>query len=169
MFRKLLLVCLSLMLVSGAFSAAEEMPSSAPFFAATLDDLKDKPMAMESVRGKPILVNFWARWCGPCREEIPELVDVHAKHKANGLTMVGVAVEENTASVQEFAAAYKMDYLVLMGKDKSLDLMRALGNNRGFLPFTIAIDSSGKVVAKKMGVLTTDDLDGMLKSTGATR
>ncbi len=169
MFRKLLLVCLGLIVVSGASIAAEEMPSSAAFFSSTLDDLKDKPMAMEGLRGKPILVNFWARWCGPCREEIPELVDVHAKHRANGLTVVGVAVEENTASVQEFAAAYKMEYLVLMGKDKSLDLMRALGNNRGFLPFTIAIDTGGKVVATKMGILTTADLDGMLKATGATR
>jgi len=167
MFSRLLLLGLGLILVAGASAAAEEMPSADPFFASTLDDLKDQPIALETLRGKPIVVNFWARWCGPCREEIPELVEVHAKHK-EGLTLVGVAVEENTFSVKEFAIAYKMDYLVLVGKDKAFDLMRALGNNRGVLPYTIAIDTSGKVVAKKMGVLTDQDIDGMLKATGAT-
>jgi thiol-disulfide isomerase/thioredoxin len=138
------------------------MPSAEGFFALTLDDLEDKPLALESLRGRPIIVNFWARWCGPCREEIPELVHAYGKQRSKGLAMVGVALEENTLNVKDFATAYKMDYLVLLAKDKGLGMMQALGNNRAVLPYTIAIDRSGKVVDKKIGVLKNGDLDRML-------
>jgi thiol-disulfide isomerase/thioredoxin len=150
---------------AGLVSAeADATAGASAFFAATLSDLEDKPVALESLRGKPMVVNFWARWCGPCRDEIPELIKAHDRHRKGGLTIVGVAVEDNTPNVRDFAAAYKMSYLVLMGKDKSIDMMRDLGNSKAGLPFTVAIDRDGRIVARKTGLMKKADLDGFLKA-----
>jgi thiol-disulfide isomerase/thioredoxin len=161
--KKLLAASLAaLALACAPYAAAADLPSPQPFFSMTLNDMNDKPLALESLRGKPVVVNFWARWCGPCREEIPELVRAYEKDKAKGLTFVGVAVEENSAPVREFASAYKMNYLVVMGGDDVMGLMRDLGNTKGGLPFTVAIDRSGKMVGLKLGILQDGDLDGMV-------
>jgi thiol-disulfide isomerase/thioredoxin len=154
-------LCL-IFLAFGAPVRAAEASSTAPFFAASLWDVENQPLALATLRGKPLLVNFWARWCGPCREEIPELESAYQKLKARGLVMVGVAIEDKPVKVREFAAAYKMTYLVLLAKDKGLDIMRDLGNTRAGLPFTAAIDREGRIVAVKLGVLHEGDLERML-------
>jgi len=149
-------------LVFAVFSAltatADEMPSSAPLFAATLNDLDDKPVVLERYRGKPLIVNFWARWCGPCRVEIPELIAIRQAHKGK-LEVLGIGIEDKADAAKEFARAYEMDYPVFVAKDKGIPLMQALGNTKGGLPFTIVIDRNGQVVQKKMGIMKKADLE----------
>ena len=145
----------------GLFStlaAAEEMPSSAALFAATLADLDDKPVALERYRGKPLIVNFWARWCGPCRAEIPELVRVRNAYKGK-VEVLGIGIEDKAEPAREFAKAYDMDYPVFVAKDKGIALMQSLGNTRGGLPYTVVINRNGQVVQKKMGLMKKADLD----------
>ena len=139
-------------------ATADELPSSAPLFAATLNDLDDKPVALERYRGKPLIVNFWARWCGPCRVEIPELIAIRRANKGK-LEVLGIGIEDKADAAKEFARAYEMDYPVFVARDKGIPLMQALGNTKGGLPFTIVIDRNGQVVQKKMGIMKKADLD----------
>lgn len=139
-------------------AAADDLPSSAPLFAATLNDLDDKPVALERYRGKPLIVNFWARWCGPCRAEIPELIALRQAHKGK-LEVLGIGIEDKAEPAKEFAKAYEMDYPVFVAKATGIPLMQALGNKRGGLPYTVIIDRDGKVVQIKMGLMKKADLE----------
>jgi thiol-disulfide isomerase/thioredoxin len=127
-------------------------------FASTLTDLNDQSQALAQYQGKPLIVNFWARWCGPCRTEIPELIKLHQQYQGKGLIVLGIAIEDKAEPVRDFAKAYDMDYPLLLGKDKGLALMQALGNSRMGLPFTVAIDRQGKIVTLKMGGIKGDEL-----------
>ena len=137
---------------------AEDLPSSSPLFAATLNDLDDKPVALERYRGKPLIVNFWARWCGPCRVEIPELIAIRRANKGK-LEVLGIGIEDKADAAKEFAKAYEMDYPVFVAREKGIPLMQALGNTKGGLPFTIVIDRNGQVVQKKMGIMKKADFE----------
>lgn len=153
---KKLFATLSLCLIAG-LAVAEEMPSSAPLFAATLDDLDDKPVALSRYKGKPLVVNFWARWCGPCRAEIPELIKFRAQHKGK-IEVLGIGIEDKAEPAKDFAKAYEMDYPIFVAKDKGIPLMQALANTKGGLPFTLFIDRNGQVIEKKLGVVKKADL-----------
>jgi thiol-disulfide isomerase/thioredoxin len=153
-----LFLCLAL----AAGPRAQTPPDPAPLFAASLWDVDGKPYRMAGLSGKPLIVNFWARWCGPCRVEIPELVRVQQRFKDKGLVVVGIGLEDKPDTVREFARAYEMDYLVLLARDQGLSLMQALGNTGGGLPFTLVIDARGKVVAKKLGLVSRSELDAAL-------
>lgn len=150
---------LALLLAAGQALAQAEMPSSAPLFAATVRDLDERPAALAQWKGKPLVVNFWARWCGPCRAEIPELSKARAKYQARGVEVLGIGLEDKAELVREFAKAYEMDYPVLLAKDQGVALMQALGNPKAGLPFTLAIDRHGKVVYKKLGAMKTPDIE----------
>lgn len=141
-------------------AAADELPSSAPLFAATLNDVDDKPVALERYKGKPLVVNFWARWCGPCRAEIPELIKFRAAHKGM-IEVLGIGIEDKAEPAKEFAKAYDMDYPVFVAKEKGIPLMQVLGNTKAGLPYTLFIDRNGQVVQKKMGIVKKADLDAV--------
>ena len=164
---KTLLSVLVLALFS-TLTQAEDLPSSAPLFAATLNDLDDKPVALERYKGKPLIVNFWARWCGPCRVEIPELIAIRKAHKGK-LEVLGIGIEDKADAAKEFAKAYEMDYPVFVAKEKGIPLMQALANTRGGLPFTIVIDARGQVVQKKLGIMKKADLEAAAELALKTR
>lgn len=143
-------------------TAAQDKVSAAPFFAATLSGLDDKPVALERFRGKPLLVNFWARWCPPCRAEIPELIRFSQAHKGQ-IEVVGIAVNDNAAQAKAFTQEYGMTYPVFVGGEKSFSLAQALGNPGGGLPYTLFIDRHGKVIQTKLGLVTKADLDAVVE------
>jgi thiol-disulfide isomerase/thioredoxin len=143
-----------------AFPAtAQEMPASTPLFTTPLWDAQDKPVNLEKYKGKPLIINFWARWCGPCRAEIPELIKIRAKNKAKGLEVIGIGIEDEAEPVREFMAANAMDFPVLIAKEKGIPLMQSLGNSRGGLPYTLLIDRQGKVIGAKLGMMRKADLE----------
>ena len=150
-------------LVFGLFSAltaADEPISPAPLFATTLSDVDDKPVALARFKGKPLIVNFWARWCAPCRAEIPELIQFRNRHK-DKVEVLGIGIEDKAEPAKDFAKAYDMDYPVFVAKDKGIPLMKELGNSKAGLPYTLFIDRNGQVIEKKMGVVKKADLDAI--------
>lgn len=150
------------LLVTGAMLGATltvRADSADALFAATLSNLDDKPAALAAWKGKPLIVNFWARWCGPCRAEIPELSKLRAAYKGKGLEVIGIAIEDKPEPVRDFAKAYDMDYPVVLAKDQGIALMQALGNSKGGLPFTIAVDRKGEIVTRKLGAIKPAELE----------
>lgn len=132
--------------------------SADALFAATLSGTDDKPVTMEAYRGKPLIVNFWARWCGPCKVEIPELIKVHDKYRKKGLMVIGIGLEDKAESVRDFMKAYEMNYPVLLAKDKGIELMQALGNSKAGLPFTVVVNRKGEIVTSKLGLMKAEDI-----------
>ena len=133
--------------------------SSDALFASKLSSSDDKPVALEAYRGKPLIVNFWARWCAPCRVEIPELIKTQEKYGKGGLVVIGIGLEDKAESVRDFMKAYEMSYTVLLAKTGGIELMQALGNTRAGLPFTVAIGPKGNIVASKLGAMNRAELD----------
>ena len=126
-------------------------------FAATLYDLDNQPVLFASQRGRPTIINFWARWCPPCRVEIPELVALQLRH--TGVDVIGLNIEADPAPVRDFGRAYDINYPVFLTRAAGIDLMRSLGNNKAGLPFTLVLNRHGQVVASRMGTLNKLQLD----------
>ena len=165
MTRLIYAFALGLALMAGASVAAEPepMPSADPVFAATLADFDGKPVPLAELRGKLAVLNFWATWCGPCRTEIPHLIEGQEKYGPRGVVFMGAAVEDNADSVRDFGKSYGINYPVAMaGKDQGIALLRALGNNIAGLPFTIVLDRQGNIVAAKRGIMTPARLQQIL-------
>lgn len=156
----LIFLCVLLSTVARAEKAP--VPDLTPLYAATIWDIDGQPYALEKLRGKPLVVNFWARWCGPCRVEIPELAHAQRRLKDRGLVVAGIGLETSPDTVREFARAYAMDYTVLLAKDRGSALMRSLGNPTGALPYTLIVDADGRLVSSKVGLIDKAELDAAL-------
>jgi thiol-disulfide isomerase/thioredoxin len=162
---KRLFTALLIALPAFAVSAAD-LPSAAPLFALTLPALDGQSVALASFKGKPLLVNFWARWCGPCRKEIPDLSALQARYKGRGLVIVGIAVEDadKRDHLREFGQAYEMNYTALIGGSAaSIELMKALGNSKAGLPFTVVIDRDGRIRSSALGAMDQAEMEDAVR------
>ncbi|HEU4415816.1 MAG TPA: TlpA disulfide reductase family protein [Candidatus Angelobacter sp.] len=120
-----------------------------------------KSVSLASLRGKPVLLNFWATWCGPCKIEMPWLVDLQKKYGPQGLQTVGVAMDDtDQKEIADFAHKMGVNYTVLQGTEKVGDLY---GGIEG-LPTTYYLDSSGKVVDMTVGLASESVIEDAVKS-----
>jgi thiol-disulfide isomerase/thioredoxin len=129
--------------------------------AARLADLSGKARSLNEWRGQVIVVNFWATWCPPCREEIPALVRARDKLVASGVEFVGIAIDQ-VSKVAEFARNVRISYPLLMADASGLELVRKLGNPSGGLPFTVVLDRKGSVSHRNLGAITQQKIEGQL-------
>lgn len=114
-------------------------------------------LPMQSFQGRPLLINFWATWCPPCVEELPLINAFYQENKGNGWQVLGLAVDK-PAQVKTFLTKTPLAFPVGMAGLGGTDLSRKLGNLAGGLPFTLAVDSGGGIILRKMGQVTADDL-----------
>jgi thiol-disulfide isomerase/thioredoxin len=147
--------------VAGTSAMPPSAPDSAVLFAAPLIDLDNQAMTLAKYRGKPLIVNFWARWCGPCKVEIPELVSLQKSN--TGVEVLGLNLENNAPTVRDFAFAYDVNYPVYLTREPGLALMQALGNSKMVLPFTIVINRQGTIVSTHVGAMTREKLDAAVQ------
>lgn len=118
-------------------------------------------LPMQSFRGRPLLLNFWATWCAPCVEELPLINDFYRQNKANGWQVLGLAIDK-PAAVQGFLKKIPLDFPVGMAGLAGAELGRGLGNVTGGLPFTVVLGAQGTVLYRKMGQLRDEDLSKVL-------
>ncbi|MEY4268704.1 MAG: hypothetical protein RIS90_3239, partial [Pseudomonadota bacterium] len=115
------------------------------------------PLALVTLRGRPLLVNFWATWCPPCIEELPLLSSFFQQNRAKGWQVLGIAVDQPDA-VNRFLARSPVSFAVAMAGMAGLELSKSLGNLSGGLPFTVVLTADGEVAHRKIGRVTEADL-----------
>jgi len=134
---------------------------SGPLLAVSLPDVDGQLQSLSQWRGRLLVVNFWATWCSPCREEMPMFVRAQATHGAKGLQFVGIAVDD-AAKVRQFAKEIGLNYPALIGGYGAMELSRTLGNSVMALPFTIVIDGKGNVVLTQLGPVRPAQLERLV-------
>jgi len=140
---------------------AEERPSAATLLALTLPDPAGKQESLVQWKGKLLIVNFWATWCSPCREEMPEFVRAQKEFGGKGLQFVGIAVDE-ADKVRQFAADIGLNYPALIGGYGAMELSRTLGNRVMALPFTVIVARDGSIAHTQLGPLKDEQLRAMI-------
>ncbi|MES2181564.1 MAG: TlpA disulfide reductase family protein [Pseudomonadota bacterium] len=137
--------------------------STSMLFAANLPDENGVKQALSQYKGKIIVLNFWATWCPPCREEMPELSQLHKDYQNKNVVVLGVAIDEQTL-VKEFTQSTPVSYPLFAAEEEGMSLGSVLGNNKGVLPYTVIIDTQGNVVKTYFGRINKTLLETTLDS-----
>jgi peroxiredoxin len=130
-------------------------------FAATFPDEKGQAQPISQYKGKTIVLNFWATWCEPCREEMPELSTLHEEGKNKNVVVLGVAVDDVDA-INDFVKETKVSYPLLVADMQGMDLANNLGNDKGVLPYTVIINADGSVAKTYFGRISKPLLEETL-------
>lgn len=145
-------------------------PSGRPTVAAeaiarlqgsTLADSNGQSQAIGQWRGKVLVVNYWATWCPPCREEMPAFSRLQTRLGPSGVQFIGIGIDSPSA-IKEYALQSPMTYPLLIGGLEGMDLMRELGNTAGALPYTLVLDRQGQPAFARLGMVQEGELEAQL-------
>ena len=176
MTRKEVMIFLAIGLVCGSIGAyiavkKEPVPAAAPapsvaappatpsdaLFTQSMNDASGANHSLARWKGKPLVVNFWAPWCAPCVQEMPELDQLATASAAQGINVIGIGID-SPANIAEFATKLKISYPLYVAGMSGTDLGRQFGNTNGGLPYTVLIGADGKVIKTYLGKLKFDEL-----------
>ena len=129
----------------------------------TLKDATGKPVNLASYKGKIILLDFWATWCGPCKIEIPGFVDLQTRYGSKGLQVLGVSVDDTPDKLAPYISQYKMNYPVLQGLDRDDFVEVAFGPMLG-IPTTFIIGRDGNICRKFTGMASKEQFEATIKA-----
>jgi thiol-disulfide isomerase/thioredoxin len=152
----------------GGSSGSGSVPSGNPSCSAegpanmnlTLKDANNQEFELSSLKGKVVLVNFWASWCAPCLKEIPEFIEVREQYHEKGFEIVGISTDDTPEQLREFAASYRTNYPLVQVSDEAEE---AYGPVFG-LPTSILVGRDGSICKRVFGPLSKEQLEQELKS-----
>lgn len=154
--------------LQGVLSASTPQPPAGiaiaqrgePVPAITLRDLDDRTAIVpKAYAGRPLLINVWATWCGPCRQEMPELQRFSAAEGASGTQVVGVALDD-AAAVRGYLETVPVTYPILLDTAGPADAGVRLGNPKGVLPYSVLVSADGRLLKQRIGPFERGEIDG---------
>jgi peroxiredoxin len=147
-----------------AATTGEACPVDAPAanFNFTLKNVENTNIKLADYKGKVVLLDFWATWCGPCKVEIPGFIDLQEKYGRDGFQVVGISVDDTAEQLKPYVTDMKMNYPVLQGLGHD-DLMDAFGPMLG-IPVSVIISRDGKICAKHTGLTAKETFEAQIKA-----
>jgi thiol-disulfide isomerase/thioredoxin len=144
---------------NGSACPANAKPANLNF---TLKDINNKDVKLSDLKGKVVLLDFWATWCGPCKLEIPWFIEFQNKYGAQGLQVVGVSVDDTLDKLKPYVSSMKMNYTVLQGLGHD-DIQDAFGPIWG-VPVTVVISRDGRICTKHTGISSKESFENDIKA-----
>lgn len=135
--------------------------STQALFASTFPDENGQQQSLSKYAGKTVVLNFWATWCEPCREEMPELSTLNDEYQHKNLVVLGVAIDDVSA-INEFSKETKVSYPLFAADMQGMEIANHLGNDKGVLPYTVIIRADGAVEKTYFGRITKPLLEETL-------
>jgi thiol-disulfide isomerase/thioredoxin len=137
-------------------------PALADFWQREYDTPAGTRLATRSLQGRPLVLNFWATWCGPCVKEMPELDRFAQAMAPQGWQVLGLAIDKPEA-VRSFLQTTPVGFPIAIAGLEGLGLVQALGNSNGGLPFTVVLDAQGQILQRKMGATHFEELQELAR------
>jgi thiol-disulfide isomerase/thioredoxin len=145
--------------VSQPVAAGDLLGSVRPDFK--LGSNKGKFITPDDFSGQTLLINFWATWCGPCRQEMPMLMDLQRQYRSDGLQIVGIALDD-AQSASNFVKTFGITYPILLGLEDVFTTSAAYGNEEGVLPYSVLVDKNGIVRWQYAGIIQHEQITSLL-------
>jgi thiol-disulfide isomerase/thioredoxin len=142
-------------------AAAPAATAAVALFSSTFDDADGRPQPIAQWQGRPLVVNFWATWCPPCVEEMPDLQRIRDEYRGRGVEIIGVGID-NADRIREFRDRLGLTLPLLVAGAGGTEVGRELGNQAGVLPYTVLVAHDGKVVQRKVGRVNPRELRAWL-------
>jgi peroxiredoxin len=137
--------------------SARDTAAGQALFALTLPDAGGTPQALSQWQGRPLVVNFWAPWCAPCVEEMPDLQRIRDEYRTRGVEVIGVGID-SAARIRQFRDDHSITLPLLVAGAEGSRLGDQMGNTAGVLPYTVLVDPNGRVAERKIGRIRPDSL-----------
>lgn len=149
-------------LISPSLSEESKQNGAEAIFATSLPDIEGENQAISQWRGNVLVVNFWATWCAPCQEEIPEFIEMQETYGDQGLLFIGIAIDREEMVVA-FSEDFGINYPVLIESPGAASLLEATGNPQAALPYTLVISRNGEIVETFLGRVHQEKLEKVFK------
>lgn len=153
------LLAIALVARSGVAPAG---PASTANLAETLEEMTGAKVDLSQYAGRPILINLWATWCGPCRLEMPQLQELSDRYRDRGLTVIGISVDDTPDAIRQAAASSKITYRMLVGVGHEA-FFKGLGYE-DVLPYSVLIRADGTIADRITGLKTTEDWERRIRA-----